>query len=156
MRIGSVTEGPYERDVMFLSMVDTGQGVPLPLNRQTRPFQQRFNVAASRARDQMWVVYSLDPETELKSEDFRRRLITHAIDPTALSKLEASASARAESPFGREVIQRLTSAGYRVKTQYAVGSYRIDIVVEGLRDRLAVECDGELKVDDSWSFVNRP
>jgi very-short-patch-repair endonuclease len=132
-----------ERDIMFLSMVDVGEGLPLRLDRQTKPFQQRFNVAASRARDQMWVVYSLDPDTELQSEDIRRRLITHAIDPTALSKLESAAIARVESPFEREVVQRLTNAGYRVRTQHSVGAYRIDIVVEGLRDRLAVECDGD-------------
>ncbi len=33
-------------------------------------------------------------------------------------------------------------AGYRVKPQYAVGAYRIDIVVEGESSRVAVECDG--------------
>jgi very-short-patch-repair endonuclease len=132
-----------ERNVMFLSMVDSAEGTPLPLNRETKPFQQRFNVAASRAQDQMWVVYSLDPETELKAQDIRRRLIAHACDPAALSNLEASAVKRAESPFEREVMQRLISAGYRVKPQHVVGAYRIDIVVEGLRDRLAVECDGD-------------
>jgi hypothetical protein len=31
-------------------------------------FKKRFNVAASRARDQMWVVHSLDPSVDLKRE----------------------------------------------------------------------------------------
>src|SRR5271169_853220 len=73
-----------ERDVMFLSIVDTPPAdPPLPL-RQEGPkkiFKKRFNVAASRARDQMWIVHSLDPETDLKAGDYRRRLIEHAIDP---------------------------------------------------------------------------
>ncbi|HKC59961.1 MAG TPA: DEAD/DEAH box helicase, partial [Myxococcales bacterium] len=43
-----------ERDVMFLSVVDTAEGNPLRL-RSEPMFKQRFNVAASRARDQMWV-----------------------------------------------------------------------------------------------------
>src|SRR5437870_5310192 len=49
-----------ERDVMFLSMVDIPESGPLPLRQDDR-FKQRYNVAASRARDQMWVVYILDP-----------------------------------------------------------------------------------------------
>jgi len=46
--------------VVFLSVVDTPTGGTLPF-RDQQMFKQRFNVAASRARDQMWVVHSLDP-----------------------------------------------------------------------------------------------
>jgi very-short-patch-repair endonuclease len=35
------------------------------------------------------------------------------------------------------------SSGYAVKSQWAVGHYRIDMVVEGNGKRLAIECDGE-------------
>ncbi|HLL53028.1 MAG TPA: DEAD/DEAH box helicase, partial [Myxococcaceae bacterium] len=45
-----------ERDVMFLSMVDSPQGGPLTLREQNM-FKQRFNVAVSRAKDQLWVVH---------------------------------------------------------------------------------------------------
>lgn len=132
-----------ERHVMFLSMVQSGAGVPLSI-LQERTAQQRFNVAASRAQDQMWVVYSLDLATELKSGDLRRRLIEHAIEPNALARNEEVALKRAESPFEVEVIRRLSAAGYRVKAQHWVGAYRIDIVVESHDGpRLAVECDGE-------------
>jgi very-short-patch-repair endonuclease len=148
-----------ERNVMFLSMVDTGDGTPLRMDRETKSFQQRFNVAASRAQDQMWVVYSLDPGLELKSGDIRRRLIEHALDPSALARSEAAALARAESPFEVEVIQRLSAAGYGIKTQYSVGAYRIDIVVEGVggKKRLAVECDGDRyhRIEDLQKDVER-
>lgn len=70
-----------ERDVMFLSMVDVPQDGPLPLRQDDR-FKQRYNVAASRARDQMWVVYSVDPRLDLKPGDLRRELIEHAEDPS--------------------------------------------------------------------------
>ena len=63
-----------ERDVMFLSLVDAPQDVPLALREQPL-FKKRFNVAASRARDQMWVVHSLQPDVDLKQKDLRRRLI---------------------------------------------------------------------------------
>jgi len=50
---------------------------------------------------------------------------------------------RTDSPFEKAVMQRLIAAGYRVRSQWLVGAYRIDLVVEGLSRKLAVECDGE-------------
>src|SRR3984957_8704988 len=41
-----------ERDIVFISLVDTGERGALSL-RDQELFKQRFNVAASRARDQM-------------------------------------------------------------------------------------------------------
>src|SRR5450756_1373483 len=46
-----------ERDIMFLSMVSAPNEVGAPLSRDT--FAQRFNVAASRARDRMYLVRSV-------------------------------------------------------------------------------------------------
>jgi len=53
-----------ERDVIFISLVDTAQRGPLSL-RDQELFKQRFNVAASRGRDQMWIVHSLTPNSAL-------------------------------------------------------------------------------------------
>lgn len=131
-----------ERDVMFLSVVDTSQGVPLPM-RDRPMFKQRFNVAASRARDQMWVIHSLDPKTDLKPGDLRRRLIEYAQDPWEILRTIEEAGSRVESEFERQVMARLVRAGYCVHPQWKVGAYRIDLVVEGGGRRLAVECDGD-------------
>jgi very-short-patch-repair endonuclease len=106
-------------------------------------FKKRYNVAVSRARDQLWVVYSIDPDAHLKSGDLRRRLIEHACDPQALLRAIEQGGARTDSPFEKMVLQRLIDAGYRVQPQWPVGAYRIDLVVEGHTRRLAVECDGE-------------
>jgi very-short-patch-repair endonuclease len=135
-----------ERDVMFLSMVNrpSGNG-PLPLRQEgaDNMFKKRFNVAASRARDQMWVVHSMDPEIDLKPGDIRRKLIEHAKDPYALMHVLESKEQQTESEFEKQVLRRLMMAGYRVIPQWPVGSYRIDLVVEGIGKRLAVECDGD-------------
>lgn len=48
-----------------------------------------------------------------------------------------------ESPFEKVVLERLVRAGYRVTPQWEVGHYRIDLVVEGGGQKLAVECDGD-------------
>lgn len=131
-----------ERDVIFLSLVDTPGDGPLSL-RAADMYRKRFNVAASRARDQMWVVYSLDPDRDLKPGDLRLRLIRHAQDPDALVRAMADAEQETESEFERLVLRHLIGRGYRVIPQWEVGTYRIDLVVEGAGRRLAIECDGD-------------
>ena len=141
-----------ERDVIFLSMVDSkddGAG-PLSLRAEGAAdmWKKRYNVAASRAKDQLWVVYSLDHASQLKPGDIRKRLIEHALDPAALMRKLDEASNRTESPFEAEVFKILVAQGFRVKTQWPVGAYRIDMVVEGDNGkRLAIECDG-----DRWHY----
>jgi very-short-patch-repair endonuclease len=131
-----------ERHVMFLSMVHTPTGGPLRLS-DGDDMKKRFNVAASRAQDQMWVVHSLNPQVDLKPGDLRLRLIEHAEDPTAIARQVEKVTDQAESEFEKQVGERLIRAGFRVKGQWKVGAYRIDLVVEGTSGRLAVECDGD-------------
>ena len=70
-----------ERDVVFLSLVDSGDGTG-PLSMMgfgvDDAMRKRYNVAASRARDQLWVVHSLDAANDLKPGDMRKRLIDYA------------------------------------------------------------------------------
>src|ERR1700746_942083 len=106
-------------------------------------FKQRYNVAASRARDQMWVVHSVDPKTDLQPGDLRRRLIEHAQAPELLLKTLAEKDGRAQSALEREVMKRLVETGYGVVQRWKVGSRRIALVVEGNGRRLAIECDGD-------------
>ena len=88
-----------EREVVFLSVVHTSGDGPLRVMRNADA--KKINVAASRARDQMWVVHSLDPKKDLQSDDLRRRLIEHAEDPTAVSRQIERVTARADSEFER-------------------------------------------------------
>jgi len=131
-----------ERDVIFISLVDTAQRGLLSL-RDQELFKQRFNVAASRARDQMWIVHSLNPNNDLKADDLRRQLIEHAQDPSRLMRALEEKEQRTQSAFEREVMKRLMAAGYRVAPHWRVGAFRIDLVVEGHGNRLAIECDGD-------------
>nr|BDT34547.1 AAA domain-containing protein [Myxococcus sp. MH1] len=132
-----------ERDVMFLSMVDSPDGDGPLSRRETQDFKQRFNVAVSRARDQLWVVHSLNPSIDLQPGDLRRRLLEHCAQPQGVERALLRAEPKTESPFEKEVLALLVRAGYRVTPQWRVGHYRIDLVVEGGGRRLAVECDGD-------------
>lgn len=141
-----------ERDVVFLTLVDTpsGDGNPLPL-REAGPkeiFRKRYNVAASRARNQMWVVHSVDPALDLQPGDLRRRLIEHAQNPGLLMKDLDQSAAAISSVMQRDVQQWLVQRNYAVTVSWPVGPYRIPLVVKGERVRLAVECDGEREVSE--------
>ncbi|MBX3331794.1 MAG: AAA family ATPase [Nitrospira sp.] len=135
-----------ERDIMFLSMVDSSSDEgPLRATGEGafELIKKRYNVAASRARDQMWVIHSFDPDLHLKDTDLRRKLLQHIRDPLASLRAFNQEIGKTESPFEREVLKRLTDAGYQVKSQWQVGYYRIDMVVKGAGKRLAIECDGD-------------
>jgi very-short-patch-repair endonuclease len=131
-----------ERDVVFISLVDTAEHGSLSL-RDQELFKQRFNVAASRARDQMWIVHSLSPHNDLKADDLRRQLIEHGEDPARFMRALEEKEKRLQSNFEREVMKRLANAGYRVTPHWRIGTFRIDLVVEGDGRRLAIECDGD-------------
>lgn len=138
-----------ERDVMFLSLVDSATGAaPLPM-RQEGPkkiFKKRFNVAASRARNQLWVVHSLNHEKDLQVGDYRRRLIEHALDPAAWER-ELQKQAERIDPqsdqFASAVLHLLRTQGYNIVPRYQAGAYSIDLVALGNGRRLAIECDGD-------------
>ncbi len=139
-----------ERDVIFLSLVeDCPEGEQLPLRTQ-EAFVKRFNVAASRARDQMWVVHSLDPATQLKEGDLRLRLLEHAEDPIKTIKdleehVVEERSIQQDDPEFRyqfRIRRGLEKAGYKVLVDQEVGNYHLDLVVEGKGGRVAITCDG--------------
>lgn len=135
-----------ERDIIFISLVNTptGKGPLRRLNNDSQDMmKKRYNVAASRACDQLWVVHSLNPDIDSKEDDLRLRLIRHAENPYALDTLMSNTQQKSESEVENQVIKRLMQAGYRVTSQWKVGAFRIDIVVEGSGKRLAVECDGD-------------
>ena len=54
--LNELAEQFRDEDVVFISLVDTAERGSLSL-RDQELFKQRFNVAASRARDQMWIVH---------------------------------------------------------------------------------------------------
>jgi len=173
-RRGVLCGSPYdfqgaERDVIFLSMVDA----PIdcrPCRKITRlEFKRSINVAVSRARDQLWLFHSAGLN-DLHSECLRHRLLEYCTNPQLdqsarvlieLAELQSLAEDSLErqpgaqpKPFDSwseiDVYLAIVARGYRVVPQHKVAGYRIDLVVEGLRGRMAVECDG-----DEWHGPDR-
>ncbi|MGH9286757.1 MAG: AAA domain-containing protein [Acidimicrobiales bacterium] len=135
-----------ERDVVFLSMVvaDRRRAVT------AREWQRRFNVAASRGRDQMWLFHSVTPDL-LSPTDLRRSLLSYMSNPPAplavarFDDLTWDSAMRDpfESRFEQRVFVALRDKGFHVTPQVDVNGRRIDLVVSGATGRLAVECDGD-------------
>lgn len=134
-----------ERDVIILTMVDSNEkDSPLYLrNPETNDNYKRYNVAVSRARDQLFVVHSLDPNKDLKNNDIRKQLLDYAANPHALQNAYEQIKRNADSPFEEAVAKALVAKGYQVDQQWPVGNYRIDMVVSDEKGRIALECDGE-------------
>ncbi|HEY0939751.1 MAG TPA: AAA domain-containing protein [Steroidobacter sp.] len=135
-----------ERDIILLSLVDSApEEAALRTVREGayELVKKRYNVAASRARDQLWVVYSFDADHDLKTDDLRFQLLQHVQQPNLAPIGAGRERLEPESPLEREVAKRLTAAGFRVKQQMSIGHFRIDMVIESGGKRLAVECDGD-------------
>lgn len=135
-----------ERDVMFLSMVDSPNENGQPLRLQTATgkndlWKKMYNVAVSRAKDQLWVVHSLTKEHDLQPLDIRRTLLDW-IDTDSATQ-EAKLKQQAGSIFEEEVGKALTERGYKLEAQVRVGAYRIDLVASYQDQQVAIECDGE-------------
>jgi very-short-patch-repair endonuclease len=144
-----------ERHIMFLSMVADVRNCKALSGSM---FDQRFNVAASRAQDRMYLVRSV-VASDLSDKDIRTSLLSHFDKPMVLNTEDTTKLIDlCESGFERDVYSELTRRGYRVIPQVKTGAYRIDMVVEGAGDvRLAIECDGdEYHGPDKWAHdMNR-
>lgn len=135
-----------ERDVIILSMVDSNEkdgALPIANEGAEDWRKKRYNVAVSRARDQLWIVHSLDSANDLKPGDMRKDLLDYASNPSAIAQKIKKIEEDADSPFEAEVVKRLVSRGYNITQQWTVGAYSIDMVASCGNSRIAIECDGE-------------
>lgn len=129
-----------ERDIVFLSMViDENRNFRALTNKKA---QQTYNVASSRARNQLRLYHSIDLD-QLSKNDYRYRLLSYCQNPARVNKEVQDLEAKCESRFEIDVMRRIVANGYKVTPQVKVGRFRIDLVIEGIRNRLAVECDGD-------------
>ncbi len=157
-----------ERDVMFLSLVAAPHKEKRIGTLADERAQRRFNVAVSRAREQMFLFYSVTLN-DLSTKCLRHALLEYCLDPRAKSTLPDGLDAEAlrelahtrdrgrldppapfDSWFEVDVCNRIAARGFRVQPQVEVAGYHIDLVVVGDERRVAVECDG-----DAWHGVEQ-
>ncbi|MDO9465153.1 MAG: AAA domain-containing protein [bacterium] len=141
-----------ERDIIFLSLVTAQNHNRSALARPED--EKRFNVAASRAVEQMWLFHSILLADLSNTNDLRYKLLNHFINyrpptPPASDPIERTLGNQPEpfdSWFEVDIYNDIVAKGYSVIPQYEVakGKYRIDLVAifhDGTK--LAIECDGD-------------
>ncbi len=152
-----------ERNVIFLSMV-VAEGEKITSMTQ-RDWQRRFNVAATRAEDQMWLFHSV-AYASLKPQDLRKSLLGYVMSPPQVfggfEHRDLQWDSEKRAPFGSKFEQRvflkIRDHGFFVKPQVEVNGRFIDLVVSGAKGQLAVECDGDFwhsSPDDQRADIDR-
>ncbi len=112
-----------ERDVMFLSLVTAHNH-----NRDAltgNAYERRFNVAVSRAKEQIWLFHSVQL-SDLKSTDLRYKLLDHFLNYKDQQKPIDSPIPRGlgtqpppfDSWFEVDVFNDIVTRNYRVIPQY--------------------------------------
>ena len=143
-----------ERDIMFLSMVKAPSETRRLSALTATQYVQRFNVAASRAKDQMWVYHSMAREDLTNPEDMRYQLLDYCYGVANRKRHDADGGplevvpedvlvSPFDSLFEQRVYNRIVDRGYTVHAQYPAQGYNIDMVIIGAKGKLAVECDGD-------------
>jgi very-short-patch-repair endonuclease/energy-coupling factor transporter ATP-binding protein EcfA2 len=155
-----------ERDIIFLSLViapinEDGTKRHIGVLNRVQD-ERRFNVAVSRAKEQIWLFHSVKIE-DLSPQDLRKKLLEYFYTPqkfeiggiefNELRKIAISANRNFEKPpspfeswFEFDVALEILKLGFEVKPQFKVGPYRIDLVIFdklNTLNRLAIECDGD-------------
>lgn len=140
-----------ERDVIYFSIAyapDSSGKFRMefgPLNRQGG--ERRLNVAVSRARQQMWIFASIQPE----QIDLNRAQARGARDLRAFLEYARRGGAFPSRPGGPPdpltlaLQQALQSRGWRVETQVGSSNYQVDLAVldaGGERYLAGIEWDG--------------
>jgi len=127
-----------ERDVVLVSMVVAAADGAIGAFTK-RDFHRRINVAASRARDQMWLFHSVT-QADLHPDDARAALLAYSQHPP----VTPPSGGEPTTNFQRAVLRRLTEAGLDCVPQFRIGMFTVDFMVPAPDGRrLAIECDGE-------------
>ncbi|GAA0744058.1 AAA domain-containing protein [Clostridium oceanicum] len=127
-----------ERDIMFLSMVVADNVKYTALTKESDI--RRFNVASSRARNQMFIFYSVDIES-LSSNCVRYKLLNYCKNYKNYKTNLPSIEYVAQSKLQRDVYGLIKKLGYCIKPQIKIGKHKIDFVIEGDRTRVGIICD---------------
>ncbi len=134
-----------ERDVIILSMViskkqEDGE-TRIVKALTTKEFERSFNVATSRAKEQVILVYSINPN-ELSKDCLRYKLITYY---NTFNKNEnADRDVKLNTDFEKEIYKELRNNNIDVTSHFKIGNYEIDFVVNAENGKkIAIECDGD-------------
>ncbi|MBZ9621533.1 hypothetical protein G9F71_001435 [Clostridium sp. FP2] len=146
-----------ERDVMFLSMVIANNAKFAALTKGSDI--RRFNVAASRARNQMWLFHSVDLEN-LNNKCVRYSLLKYCLEQNQPKEELKSSEYLLLNDFEQHIEKSIKGIGYKLTPKVKLGKYTIDFVVEtdlsseiqgANYKKIAVQCIG-MPSDEDYNW----
>jgi very-short-patch-repair endonuclease len=151
-----------ERDIMFLSLITAHNHNRAALTKPED--ERRFNVAVSRAKEQVWLFHSVQLDDLSNTNDLRYKLLNHFLNykpqpippQRTFERTLGTQPEPFESWFEVDIYNDIVTNNYSVIPQYEVakGRYRIDLVTllsNGIK--IAIECDGD-KYHGAEQFTN--
>ncbi|MCB2297631.1 AAA domain-containing protein [Clostridium tagluense] len=146
-----------ERDVMFLSMVIANNAKFAALTKGSDI--RRFNVAASRARNQMWLFHSVELE-DLNNKCVRYSLLKYCLEQNQPKEELKSSEYLLLNDFEQHIEKSIKGIGYKLTPKVKLGKYTIDFVVEtdlsseiqgANYKKIAVQCIG-MPADEDYNW----
>lgn len=164
-----------ERDIVLLSLVVASNEDKRHLPLANQRDRQRFNVAASRAREQMILFHSItageyrhkdclrrdlleffEKGSNSQIDNFESRAITVRMKSMLDEKARNEANRQNRPPerfknwFEVDVALELLNRKYTVIPQYTIAKNNFDLAIVGEKAIVAVECDG-----DQWEGADK-
>ena len=141
-----------ERDVIFISFVEAP-----PVDEKARLigygtdnlYKKRYNVAMSRAKDQVWLIHSFNPDTQLKEDDIRKVLFTYCENIGKENNGEEKLYEEPLTLFEEEIKAYLEAEGLQVVAHKKDGTLEIGLVVSKGNKKVRVVCDSEKWKEES-------
>lgn len=138
-----------ERDIMFLSMVIATNVKFAALTKESD--ERRFNVAASRAKNQMWIFHSVELG-DLNNKCVRHSLLSYAYNYSG-SQFDKKSIMPIMNDFQKDIQKYLIDNKYEIIPSATIGKYTLDFVVNDRNDstrKIGLMCVGGNEEDYVW------
>ncbi|MGL4343804.1 MAG: AAA domain-containing protein [Cellulosilyticaceae bacterium] len=135
-----------ERDIIFISMVDAKNDkdtLRLMTYGTDNLYKKRYNVAMSRARDQVFVMHSFDPQIDLKEEDIRYELFEYCLNVGKEQRLGNQYFEEPLVPFEQEIKEALEARGFTIRSHGVLGNCLTGLIIEGPNRQIRLVCESE-------------
>lgn len=126
-----------ERDVMFLSMV-IGNNIKFASLTKEDDIK-RFNVAASRAKNQMWIFHSIDLK-DLNKDCVRYELLEYCINYKKYNGNNNKLEYMVKGSLQKEIYNIINNKGYDIYPSSDICGFKVDFIVEGTNNKVAIKC----------------
>ena len=131
----------------------------------SKPYKQRFNVATSRACDQIWLFHTPELNDFSNKDCLRYKLLNYFYNPVQTADItvkeikliydnlksvkERDRQILLPNPFKSwleiDLFKNIVEQGYKIIPSYDIAGYKIDFVIEGSERKVVIECDGEIQ-----------